>query len=147
MEKKNFFLVSIGIKIIITLFTLGIVCISVLIILGIAQGHIFLEVFAFILSLFLLLIVYLCFSARIIIDYEKSIVKIISLRKKCIPFSNIKNCEINTTNSINPQKYYNICIADYQDNVTMIPKYVSLGRDHLIKAKEIVNEINALNNK
>jgi hypothetical protein len=90
-------------------------------------GAIFLS---FILLLFCCFSCFLSLNHKIIVDFDKQVLVLSSFKRKCIDIKNIREIEIDTTNSIDEKKYCFVWFRTFDGADYKFPEYGLLFKKH-----------------
>jgi len=145
--KTKFNLTSIGLKIVATLLFLALTVLTIVLIIFRSQIPWYVIIISAIIMFIFFGICYIFFFNRIVIDTEKKIVSIRSLKLKKINFDSILRVEVEKSNSINPQKYCFVLFRLKDNEHYKTSGFSSIGKKGVKITEEIVLEINkTLNN-
>ena len=142
--RKKVYLVSSGVKAFAIIWTLIPVSISILSFVKIENGEWYIEMIAIMISLIGLMGCYILCNGRLVIDYKQKKIKRYTIKAKTISFDEIKYAAINTTNSMNPRRYFYISCYLKNGETFNIPQYqcatIKKSKEKSMQIVKMINE-------
>ncbi|MDE7158338.1 MAG: hypothetical protein K2N74_02075 [Clostridiales bacterium] len=145
MTKFRFYLTSIGCKILSVCVSIEMLILSGVLIYYYSQIPWYAILFAVAVTVLCWVACVICFTHGLVLDKQKNIITIITLKRKKIALTDIEKIEVDIENSIDPNKYCFITICLKESEQVKTSGFFSIIKKHDVqRTRLIVDEINKL---